>query len=332
MTLPRPPGQSSALGPGREFDRVRRIAAALGPRAAGLGDDCAVLAPADTMLVASTDVSVEGVHFRREWLSLEEIGWRATAAALSDLAAAGAEAGGVLVALTVPDGAADEEVVSVMAGAGAAAAEVSARVVGGDLSSGPGWSVAVTVLGWAAAPVTRAGARAGDGLWVTGELGGPRAALEAWRRGDTPDSEARRAFAHPAPRIRAGRWLARHGASAMIDLSDGLGADAGHVAAASGAAVALELDRVPVAAPAVAEARRLGLPPEQFAAESGEEYELLVALPETFASDDVLAFRSASGLALTRVGEVRSGAGVHARLGRKPVALAGYDHFARRAR
>ena len=332
MTQPRSSGQSSALGPGREFDRVRRIAAALGPRAAGLGDDCALLVPADAMLVASTDVSVEGVHFRRDWLSLEEIGWRATAAALSDLAADGAEAAGVLVALTVPGGAADEEVVAVMAGAGAAAAEVGTRVVGGDLSSGPAWSVAVTVLGWASTPVTRAGARAGDGLWVTGELGGPRAALEAWQRGDAPDVEARRAFAHPVPRIHAGRWLARHGASAMIDLSDGLGADAAHVAAASGAAVALDLDRVPVAAPAVAAARRLGLPPEQFAAESGEEYELLVALPETFVAEDVLAFRSVSGLALTRVGEVRSGAGVHAQLGGKPVALAGYDHFAPRPR
>ena len=103
---------------------MRRIAAALGARAAGLGDDCAVLAAVDVMLVASTDVSVEGVHFRRAWLSLEEIGWRATAAALSDLAADGAEADGVLVALTVPASAGDDEVVAVMAGAGAAAAEV----------------------------------------------------------------------------------------------------------------------------------------------------------------------------------------------------------------
>jgi thiamine-monophosphate kinase len=118
----------------------------------------------------------------------------------------------------------------------------------------------------------------------------------------------------------------------MIDLSDGLGADAGHVAAASGAGVALELDHVPVAAAAMVEARRLGIAPEQFAAESGEEYELLVVLPETFVADDVLAFRSVSGLALTRVGEVRSGAGVQARLGGRVVALAGYDHFAPRHR
>lgn len=322
----------SALGPGREFDRVRRIAAALGANAAGLGDDCARLAPADAVLLASTDVSVEGVHFRREWLSLEEIGWRATSAALADLAADGGEAAGVLVALTVPADASDDDVVAAMTGSGAAAAAAGARVVGGDLSSGPGWSLAVTVLGWTSSPVTRGGARAGDGLWVTGTLGGPRAALEAWRRGDAPGDDARRAFARPQPRLHAGRWLARHGARAMIDLSDGLGADAAHVAAASGVAMMLELDGVPVAEAALAEARRLGMPAPRFAAESGEEYELLVALPAAFDAEDVLAFRSVCGLPLTRVGEVRAGAGVHARLGGTAVTLAGFDHFAPRPR
>ena len=216
-----PPGAERARLPGRAR------------RAVGLGDDCGVLVAVDAKLVVSTDVSVEGIHFRRDWLTLEEIGWRATAAALSDLAADGAEAAGVLVALTVPSETADEEVVAVMLGAGAAAVEVGAVVVGGDLSAGPAWNLAVTVLGWASAPVTRAGARAGDGLWVTGALGGPRAALEAWQRGAAPGDDARRAFARPVPRIHAGRWLARHGAHAMVDLSDGLGADAAHLAAAS---------------------------------------------------------------------------------------------------
>ncbi|MGH7511992.1 MAG: thiamine-phosphate kinase [Gemmatimonadales bacterium] len=322
MTPPR-------LGPGREFDRVRRIAAALGPRATRLDDDCAVLAPSDKCLVASTDVSVEGVHFRRDWLSLEEIGWRAAAAALSDLAADGAEAAGLMVALTVPAEAEDADVASLMTGAGAAAGEAGAAVIGGDLSSGPSWSIAVTVLGWAAQPVTRAGARPRDGIWVTGSLGAARAALEAWRRGVPPDPAARQAFAHPVPRLAAGRWLAGHGARAMIDLSDGLGADAAHLAAASGVAIALELDRVPVAPPALSEARRLGLPAQRFAAESGEEYELLVALPEGFGQDDALALRDAVGLTLTRVGRVALGAGMQAELAGAAVTLVGYDHFAR---
>jgi len=317
------------LGPGREFDRVRRIAAALGARAAPLDDDCAVLAPSHKCLVASTDVSVEGVHFRRDWLALEEIGWRAAAAALSDLAAEGADAAGLLVALTVPAGAEDTDVVSLMTGAGAAAKEAGAAVIGGDLSSGPGWSLAVTVLGWAAQPVTRAGAIPGDGIWVTGSLGAPRAALEAWRRREPPDSAAREAFAHPVPRLAAGRWLSSHGARAMIDVSDGLGADAAHLAAASGVAIILELDRVPVAPPALPEARRLGIPAERFAAESGEEYELLVALPEDFGRDDASALRNAVGLNLTRVGKVGPGAGVQAELAGAAVTLAGYDHFAR---
>ncbi|MEP6686873.1 MAG: thiamine-phosphate kinase [Gemmatimonadales bacterium] len=332
MTGPRVPPPASALGPGPEFDRIRRIAAALGPRGAGLGDDCAVLTPADSLLVASTDVSVEGVHFDRAWLSFEEIGWRAAAAALSDLAADGAEAAGVLAALTVPTAATDDDVASVMAGAGAAAAEAGAKVVGGDLSSGPVWSLGITVLGWASVPVTRAGARPGDGVWVTGTLGGARAALEAWLRGAEPDAEARRRFARPVPRLHAGRWLARHGAHAMLDLSDGLGSDAAHLAAASGVALTLDLARVPVAASAPPEATRLRLSPEQFAAESGEEYELLVALPESFGSEDARAFESVVGVPLTRVGDVRAGGGVQATLGGASVALAGFDHFASRRR
>jgi thiamine-monophosphate kinase len=316
------------LGPGREFDRVRRIAAALGAGAMELSDDAALLPAAGPTLVASTDVSVEGIHFRLEWLTLEEIGWRATAAALSDLAAEGADADAVLVALTVPTAAGDDDVVAAMAGAGGAALDAGARVAGGDLSGGPVWSLAVTALGWTSAPVTRAGARAGDALWVTGRLGAPRAALEAWRRGDSPAEEARRAFARPVPLLAAGRWLARHGARAMIDLSDGLGADAAHLAAASGVALTLELEQVPVAAAAVAESRRLSSPPEQFAAEGGEEYELLVALPPAFGAEEARAFERACGIELSRVGLAREGAGVHARLAGSPVALAGFDHFA----
>jgi thiamine-monophosphate kinase len=117
----------------------------------------------------------------------------------------------------------------------------------------------------------------------------------------------------------------------MIDLSDGLGADAAHLAAASDVAIALDLERVPVAMAAVAEASRLGIAPEQFAAESGEEYELLVALPESFDPDLVHDFRQAAGVMLTRVGTVGRGAGVRSRLGDVDITLAGYDPFARAA-
>ncbi|MBA3344815.1 MAG: thiamine-phosphate kinase, partial [Gemmatimonadales bacterium] len=171
------------LGPGREFDRLRAVARALGERAPDLGDDCALLPLDDSVLVLSTDSSVENVHFRLDWIEPAEAGWRSAASALSDLAAEGAEPLGLLAALVVPDRASDEDVTAFMSGVGGAGAAAGAPVLGGDLSSGAEWSAAITVIGRSRAPVTRAGARQGDGLWVTGVLGGPRAALQAWRRG-----------------------------------------------------------------------------------------------------------------------------------------------------
>jgi thiamine-monophosphate kinase len=316
-----------ALGPGAEFDRIRELARTLGERARGLGDDCALLSDLTGTLALSTDVSVERVHFRLDWITAAEAGWRSAATALSDLAAEGAEPVGLLSAITVPDGATDGDLTALAGGIGEAAAAAGAAVLGGDLSRGPAWSVAVTVIGSAERPVRRAGARAGDALWVTGALGGARAAVEAWRRGDEPAPEARRAYAHPEPRILAGRWLAAHGARAMLDVSDGLAADAGQLAAASGGRIRLSLETVPVAAAAIAEARRMEVPFQQFAAEGGDDYELLVALPAEFGEADARAFESATGIALTRVGAVERGSGVRAELLSRGLELRGYDHF-----
>jgi thiamine-monophosphate kinase len=151
--------------------------------------------------------------------------------------------------------------------------------------------------------------------------------MEAWRRGEEPTPEARRAYAHPEPRIVAGRWLAAHGARAMLDVSDGLGADAGHLAAASGARIQLSLETVPVAAATIAEARRMDVPVQQFAAEGGDDYELLVVLPPDFGETDVRAFESATGIALTRIGAIELGSGVRAELLGRALELRGYDHF-----
>jgi len=315
------------LGPGPEFDRIREIARVLGDRAHGLGDDCALLPDGDGALAVSTDISVEGVHFRLDWIEPAEVGWRATAAALSDLAAEGAAPIGVLSAVTVPDGVADRDLVALSGGIGAAAASVGGAVIGGDLSRGPAWSVAVTVLGRAERAVTRAGARPGDGIWVTGALGGARAALEAWRRGELPSEDARRAFAHPEPRIAAGRWLSAHGARAMLDLSDGLAGDVRHLAAASGIRIDLALETVPVAAASIDEAKQLDLPVQQFAAEGGEDYELLAALPGDFGAAEAREFEAACGIALTRVGTAQQGDGVRVELAGRPLTLRSYDHF-----
>jgi thiamine-monophosphate kinase len=316
-----------ALGPGAEFDRIREIARALGDRARGLGDDCALLPDTTGTLALSTDVSVERVHFRLDWITLEEAGWRSAATAFSDLAAEGAEPVGLLAAITVPAGARDADLTAIAGGIGAAAGTVGAAVLGGDLSRGPVWSVAVTVVGRAERPVTRAGARARDGVWVTGALGAARAAVTSWTRGEAPAPDARRAYAHPEPRIVAGRWLAARGARAMLDLSDGLGADAAHLAAASGVGIRLSLETVPVAAAAIEEARRLNLPVQQFAAEGGDDYELLVALPPEFDESGVRQFESAAAVALTRVGTVERGNGVRAELLGRVLELRGYDHF-----
>jgi thiamine-monophosphate kinase len=325
VNQPQAPGQSFPLGPGAEFDRIRGIIASLGTRAAGLGDDCALFPADDGFFAVSTDVSVEGVHFRLDWISLEEAGWRAASAALSDLAAEGAEPRGLLCAATMPKSAGQAELLQVMAGVGAAAESVGAPVVGGDLSSGPLWSLAVTVLGYTRSPVTRAGAKPGDKVWVTGTLGGSRAALEAWRTGTAPGAETRRRYARPEARIGAGKWLADHGARALIDLSDGLGGDAPHLAAASGVAIDIDLKLIPVAPGVKEPAFRLGLPPSQFAAQGGEDFELLVSLPAEFNASD--NFTRAAGVSLTRIGEVRAGTGVRFMLDGRPVTLGGFNHF-----
>ncbi|HZM25914.1 MAG TPA: thiamine-phosphate kinase, partial [Gemmatimonadales bacterium] len=316
------------LGPGPEFDRVRAIARALGPLAAGLGDDCAILPEVSgSNLVLSTDVSVEEVHFRREWLGPAEIGWRAAATALSDLAAAGAEAIGLLAAVTVPRDTREKQLAELMQGVGEAVGSVGGVVLGGDLSGGPAWSLAITVVGRATRPLSRRGAKAGDGVWVTGMLGGARAAVEAWRQGKEPEPEARRAFGRPEPRIAAGRALAARGATALIDLSDGLASDARHLAAASAVELRIELDRLPVAASAGKSAQAAGVSPAEFAARGGEDYELLASLPASFDDAGAQAFLKETGLLLTRIGQVLTGTGTQLLLKGAEVTLTGFDHF-----
>ena len=283
-----------ALGPGAEFDAVRGLVRLWGDLAAGIGDDAAVLdVPPGERLVVSTDASVEHVHFRREWLSPAEIGARATMSALSDLAAMGAAPLGIVVALVVPP-AWRPQLDAVAGGIGDAVALAGTRIVGGDMSAGAELAITVTVFGSAARPVTRAGANVGDELFVTGLLGAPLLALRALQRGEAPHYTHRSAFASPVARLREGRWLAAHGASAMIDVSDGLAADLRHVAAASGVRLRVELGALPCAPDAS--------PRDALA--SGEEYELAVCAPP--GAVDVGAFGRAFGTPLTRIGTVEA--------------------------
>src|SRR4051812_28814258 len=209
------------MGGGPEFDLIRRLLLTWGTRASGIGDDAAVIGvPPGQQLVASTDASVENVHFRRGWMTPREIGARAATAALSDLAAMGARPLGLLLALGLPESwQSDAEAIA--DGVGATASAVACPIVGGNVTRSSELVLTITVLGSAARPLTRAGAAAGDIIFVTGRLGGPGAALAALlaKREPTPPALAR--FKTPRARIEEGAWLAALGASAMIDISDG---------------------------------------------------------------------------------------------------------------
>ena len=311
-------GDGVALGPGPEFDRIRAVWRALGGHGAALGDDAALVEVGGERLAISTDLAIEGQHFRLGWLDPVEIGWRAAAAALSDLAAVAAQPVGVLASVGVPGERSEAFLTELMDGVARAAACVGAKVWGGDLVRSEHVTIDVVVVGRAPAPVSRAGARPGDGLWVTGRLGGVVTAVRAWSEGREPSAEARVRFAHPTPRIAEGAWLRDRGARAMIDLSDGLVGDAGHLAAASGVVCVIEADRVPIHAAADWESAIAG----------GEEYELLVALPGETADSLGREFEVEFGVPLTHIGRIEEGTGVRVVRNGQPVDVeGGFSHF-----
>jgi thiamine-monophosphate kinase len=323
---------------GAEFERieafVRAVDAPMPPGTAPLapGDDGALVCPArGESLVLSSDLSIEEVHFRRAWLTWESIGYRATAAALSDLAAMAARPLGVLFSLAVAPEIDDRVCQELALGVGECLRGVGAGLLGGDVSRSPGPAVIdVVAVGAAVTPVGRGRALIGDELWVTGTLGGPRAAVTAWDSGLEPDPRARRAFERPVPRIAEALWLSeRAELGSLIDLSDGLAADAQHVAAASG--VGLELEAVAVPLHEVLEGysdveAAIGL-----AAAGGEDYELLMAARPGTVAPQAAAFEREFDVRLTRIGSVTKGRRVVwlASDGTERQAPArGFDHFA----
>jgi len=312
------------LGSGREFDLIRAFLGDPEGLPAGVeigpGDDAAVL---EGGWVVSTDISVEDVHFRRSWLTDEEIGYRAAAAALSDLAAMAAVPVGVLVSMAAPRGG-RINVAEVQGGVGAAAASVGAAVIGGDLSRSPGpLFLDVVVLGRTSRPVSRAGARVGDELWVSGTLGTGAAAIHEWEAGTAPPEAVRARFARPIPRVALARALADAGVPvAMLDLSDGLAGDAGHLAAASGVGIVIEEASVPIDPAARAVLGAEGA--LEAALHGGEDFEIcFAARPGTVEPD-------AHPVPLTRVGRVVAGEGVHIETASgeiRPAERGGYDHW-----
>lgn len=306
----------TALGEGAEFDAIRRMIERWGPAARRIGDDAAVITTlGERSLIASTDTSVENVHFKQEWLTPVEIGYRAAASALSDVAAMGAKPLGMLVAMAIPEHW-RRHLDPLSDGIGEAALVADAPVLGGDMSKSSELALTVTVLGTARDVLYRTSARPGDNVYITGSIGWSGAALSALQNGDTPSSEARARFARPMPRIKEGVWLAEQGAVSAIDISDGLSSDLRHLACASRVLLNIDVERIPVPD---------GVDPLT-ALQSGEEYELACTAPVDL---DLDAFQRRFNIALTKIGTVAQGEpGVVFSLNGHNVEVpSGYLHF-----
>lgn len=275
---------------GSEFaviDRLRHRLPSPPPGEVWIGDDAAVVGVGGATVLLATDLAVAGVHADLAVVSVADLGWRAVVAAVSDIAAVGGRPRHLLVAVAAP---AETDLDELHEGVAAAAAACGCHVVGGDLSNGPGPVVAVSVVGVVEdgpGPVLRGGAEAGDHLFVTGPLGAAAAGLRTLRAaaggavGGAAASPVVEAHRRPVARLAEGEAARRAGARAMIDVSDGFGADLGHLADASG--IGFHLDRVPVAPGATVD-EALG---------GGDDYELVFAAPDP---DRVLAAFAAAGL------------------------------------
>ena len=271
---------------------------------APIADDAAVLADG---LVLTQDTLIEGVHFRLEWTSWRDLGYKAAAVNLSDLAAMGAEPEGLLVTLALPGETRVEDVLELYAGLN----EPEVPIVGGDTTAAPALALTVAAAGRSARAPGRRGALPGDVLVVTGPLGGAAAGLEALRRGLAGFEELVHAFNRPPYRLDAARVLAPV-AHALMDLSDGIASDAARIAEQSGCRLVVEVEKLPVCA-------RLAEVADLPFWTMGEDYELLAAL----------APADAKATPFPVVGRCETGSGVELLLSGEPVRVAGWDHFRR---
>jgi len=309
-----------------EFDllaRVRERLAPPGPRVAvGSGDDAAVTVPGGAT-ATSVDAAVDGIHFRRGQASLSQIGGKALATALSDLAAMGAEPGEAYVVLGVPTDLDEDGCLELLDGLAEIAAETGTTLAGGDVTRAPALTLALTVVGHAAEAdqlVGRAGGNPGDVLVLSGEIGGAAAGLFLLEHpgADSLGGNRREALIarqlEPRPRLQLGRALAAAGATAMIDLSDGLAGDAAHLALASETGARIDAGALPVAAGVAEVAAAAGRDMLELAASGGEDYELLAALPPGRLDAALAAAGTMEGARLTPIGELVAGEGVEIRL------------------
>jgi len=302
-----------------EFSLIARIAARLteGPGVLlGAGDDAAVVAAPDGRVVASTDLLVEGRHFRRDWSSAYDVGRRAAAANLADIVAMGAQPTSLLVGLAVPGDLPIEWVESLADGLRDEAALVGASIIGGDLSGSEAVTVAVTALGdlRGRAPVTRSGAQPGDAIVLIGRPGRAAAGLALLTAGRR-DHLLVAAHRRPDVRYAEALALAERGATAMIDVSDGLVADLGHVAAASGVRIELIGAAIPVDEDVAAVAEELGVDVFDWLAGGGDDHCFAASIAAEATSE------------LTVIGTVVVGEGSVVVVDREAPKLSGHEHF-----
>lgn len=316
-----------------EFGFLRRLLPKLpsGPGVAlGPGDDCAILRRSRHALLVTTDALVENVHFRREWMTPEEIGRKAYLVNASDIAAMGGRPRFCVVSVGVPAGYPSRHLARMHRGIAAAARATGALVVGGNLTRAAQLFVSITLLGEAPErPALRAGARPGDALFVTGALGGAALGLRRLRDNPRANDASTRRFRTPTPRLQAGAALAHARIpSAMIDISDGLLQDLGHLCAAGNLGAEILVVQVPCAAGV----RRADV---TLALSGGEDYELLFSVRPRHL-DRLTRLVPRLGCRVTAIGRVcraRSGLRVLDRHGRSlSLASAGFDHFAEGAR
>jgi thiamine-monophosphate kinase len=314
-------GEPDSVSSAGEFGLIARVTARLDAGKyclLGPGDDAAVVTAPDGRVVASTDVLVEGRHFRRDWASAREIGHRAAAANLADIVAMGAVPTALLVALCAPgdlDASWAEELAE---GLGAEAGLVGAGVVGGDMAASRTLTIAVTALGdlRGAQPVLRSGARAGDVVALAGRVGYAAAGYTVLSRGFRSPKLLVDAYRRPQVPYPAGPQAGRSGATAMIDVSDGLIADLGHVATASSVAIDVQREAFEVPAPMRDAANALGVDPYEWILAGGEDHALAATFPPTVTLPDQWRV----------IGRVGRGEGVTVD-GRPYPGRGGWDHF-----
>ena len=297
----------------REFELIERIAAILGRGGPGLqvgiGDDAAVLVPITERVLLTIDACIEHVHFERAWLSLEDVGYRATIAAMSDVLAMGGRPVSAVAALTLPEGTSEEDVEAIARGQRAAADALGIAIAGGNIARGPVLSITTSAVGAAKNPIGRGGAKVGDRLIAAGLVGASALGLHALREGSADFApEAVAAFRRPQVLRQQAHGLAQV-ARAMIDVSDGLAQDIGHMARASGLRAIIDLESLQKRRlPAIGEsAALLGVELDALELAGGEDYALIAAVPKErvlpIGVEPIGFFEAGEGVLVLRDGE-----------------------------